>query len=126
MKNLFEAAELDEVKQRIAQLRPDSERLWGKMNSAQALAHCSAAFEMATGKVFPRRILIGRLVGRLAKKSMIVNETPMRRNSSTEKSCVIADERDFTVERQRLLGSIALRRPALRHAPNIPTSFSGR
>ncbi len=106
MKNLFEAAASDEVKQRIAQLRPDSERQWGKMNSAQVLAHCSAAFEMAMGKVFPRRILIGRLVGRLAKKSMIVNETPMRRNSTTEKSCLITDERDFVVERQRLLGSI--------------------
>ena len=106
MKNLFEAAASDEVKQRIAQLRPDSERLWGKMNSAQALAHCSAAFEMATGKVFPHRILIGRLLGRLAKKSMIVNETPMRRNSMTEKSCLITDERNFMAERQRLLSSI--------------------
>jgi len=42
-KNLFEAAAVDEVKRRMAQLRPDSERLWGKMNAAQALAHCSVA-----------------------------------------------------------------------------------
>ena len=75
MKNLFEAAMVEEVKERMAQLRPESERLWGKMNAAQSLAHCSAAMKMATGKIYPPRILIGRLLGRLAKKSLIVNGT---------------------------------------------------
>ena len=32
MKNFFEAARVNEVKERMALLRPDSERLWGKMN----------------------------------------------------------------------------------------------
>jgi transposase InsO family protein len=102
MKNLFESATVEEVKERMAQLRPDSERLWGKMNPAQALAHCSAAMEMALGEKVPPRNLIGRLLGRLAKKSMIVNEKPMPRNSATDKSLVVKDERDFAVERQRL------------------------
>ena len=64
MKNLFEAARVEEVKERMAQLRPDSERLWGKMNPAQALAHCSAAMEMAMGKICPPRVLIGRSLDR--------------------------------------------------------------
>jgi hypothetical protein len=102
MKNLFESATVEEVKERMAQLRPDSERLWGKMNPAQALAHCSAAMEMALGEKVPPRILIGRLLGRWAKKSMIVNEKPMPRNSATDKSLVVKDERDFAVEKQRL------------------------
>ena len=102
MKNLFEAATVEEVKGRIARLRPDSDRLWGKMNPAQALAHCSSAMEMAVGKRTPPRILIGRLLGRLAKKSMIVNEKPMPRNAGTEKSLVVNDERDFVAERLRL------------------------
>jgi transposase InsO family protein len=72
------------------------------MNPAQALAHCSAAMEMAVGKRTPPRILIGRLLGRLAKKSMIVNEKPMPRNAGTEKSLVVGDERDFVAERLRL------------------------
>ena len=106
VKNLFEAATVEEVKERMAQLRPESERQWGKMNPAQALAHCSAAMEMATGKICPPRILIGRLLGRVAKKSVIVNGTPMRRNSMTEKSAVVTDERDFVVERQGLRESM--------------------
>jgi hypothetical protein len=102
MKNLFEAATVEEVKERVARLRPDSDRLWGKMNPAQALAHCSAAMEMAVGEKLPRRILIGRLLGRLAKKSMILNEKPMPRNAGTDESLVVTDERDFVAERQRL------------------------
>jgi len=106
MKNLFEAAAVEEVKERNAKLRPDSERLWGKMNPAQALAHCSAAIEMAVGEICPPRILMGRLLGRWAKKSLIVNGKPMRRNSITDNSVVVADERDSVVERQRLGESI--------------------
>jgi Protein of unknown function (DUF1569) len=106
VKNLFEAAEVEELKERTAQLRPDSERLWGKMKPAQMLAHCSAAIGMAVGEVRPPRILIGRLLGPLAKRSVIVNGTPMRRNAMTEKSCLVTDERDFVAERQRLRESI--------------------
>ena len=102
MKNLFEAATVGEVKERMAQLKPDSDRLWGKMNPAQTLAHCSAAMEMAVGERTPPRILIGRLLGRFAKKSMIVNEKPMPRNVGTDKSLVVSDERDFVAERQRM------------------------
>src|SRR5712664_3025012 len=98
MKNLFEVATVEEVKERMAQLRPDSERLWGKMNPAQALAHCSAAMEMAMGKIRPPRILIGRLLGRLAKKSVIVNGISMSRTAMTEKGCLVTDERDFMME----------------------------
>ena len=102
MKNLFEAPTVEEVKGRLAQLKPDSERVWGKMNAAQALAHCSAAMEMAMGAKKPPRIFIGRLLGRFAKKSMIAKEKPMPRNVGTDKSLVVSDERDFAVERQRL------------------------
>src|SRR6266404_5714814 len=107
MKNLFEAATVEEVKKRMAHLTPDNERLWGKMNPAQALAHCSAGMEMALGEKSPPRIFIGRLLGRLAKKSMIVNEKPMPRNVGTDKSLVVSNDRDFAVEKQRLFELIA-------------------
>jgi hypothetical protein len=49
MKNLFDAATVDEVKARLVCLRPDSERRWGSMNAAQAVAHCAAGLELALG-----------------------------------------------------------------------------
>ena len=103
MKTLFEAAMAAQIQERMAQLTPHSERLWGKMTPAQALAHCSGAMEMAMGDTPPQpRILIGRLLGPLAKKSLLVNGTPMRRNSGTDRSLVVSDDRDFLTERQRL------------------------
>ncbi len=76
------------------------------MNVAQMLANCSAAIGMAEGTVTPPRILLGRLLGPLAKKSLIVNGEPMRRNAMTEKSLLVTDEREFMVEWQRLRESI--------------------
>ena len=105
MKNLFEAAALEEVKQRMAQLRPDCERQWGSMDPAQMLAHCPAWMEIAAGLKFPPRSLVGRVFGRFAK-STLLNEEPVRRNMPSDKSLMIGDERDFAVERQRLEGWI--------------------
>lgn len=102
MKNLFEAATVTEIKIRMSLLQPNSERLWGTMNPAQALAHCCAGIEMAMAEKGPPRLLIGKLVGWFAKRSLIVNGTPMRRNSPTHKSLQVTDERDFEFERQRL------------------------
>jgi hypothetical protein len=106
MKHLFEAARAEEVKQRLEQLQPDSQRQWGNMDPAQMLAHCSAAIDMAEGKIVSPRIMIGRLLGPLAKKSLIIKGEPMRRNSKTAPSVIVADERNFIVEKKRLLESI--------------------
>jgi hypothetical protein len=102
MKDLFAAATLEEAKQRVAMLRPESARRWGKMSAAQMLAHCAASMEMAVGMTFPPRRFIGRLVGPLAKKAVITEGKPFRRNSPSDKSLIIHDERDFEAERQRL------------------------
>src|SRR5579864_7237064 len=102
MRNLYEAARVEEVKNRMAQLRSDSQRQWGKMSAAQALAHCSGAIEMAMGEVRPQRMLLGSIIGRIVKPMAFKDEEPMRKNSPTIKGLVIADERDFGKERERL------------------------
>ena len=106
MKNLFEAARVGEVKQRIAQLRPDSERLWGKMNAAQALEHCSRGMDMALGDKTPPRVFVGRILGRMVKPKVMGNDEPLRRNSPTAKQLVVQDERDLGTGRERLCGLI--------------------
>lgn len=106
MKNLFEAAKVEEVKQRIAQMKPDSERQWGKMNPAQALEHCSRGMEMALGDKTPPRVLIGRILGWIVKPRVMGNDEPLRRNSPTAKELVVQDERELVTERTRLYGLI--------------------
>jgi hypothetical protein len=106
MKNLFEPARVAEVKQRVAQLNPESEHLWGKMNAPQAVAHCSAGLEMALGdKLLPRK-LVGILIGRVIKPLALRDDEPMRRNSPTAEALIVQDERDLARERERLCALI--------------------
>jgi hypothetical protein len=102
VKNLFEPVSVTELKQRIAQLRPESARQWGKMNPAQALAHCARGLEMALGDKIPPRMLIGRMIGRIVKPMAIGNDEPMRRNSPTMPQLVVHDQPDMVAERARL------------------------
>ena len=102
MHNLFEASSAAEIRRRIERLRPDSPRQWGAMDVAQMMAHCSAWFEMAAGLNSPPRSLVGRLVGGLAKRS-VLGAAPIRRNMPTEKRLMRNDERQFAPEQRRLL-----------------------
>ena len=106
MRNIFEPNAGQEIKDRLSQLRPESQRQWGKMNPAQAVAHCCKGMEQALGDVLPPRMLIGRLIGSYVKSKALGDDAPMRRNSPTVPGFVVLDDRDFLAERHRLNGFI--------------------
>jgi len=101
MKNLFQPETVDEVLARIDSLQSGSQRQWGKMDVAQMMAHCSATMDMASGRLNPPRLFIGRLIGPLARP-IFTNEKPFSRNGPTDKSLLISDPRDFAREREQL------------------------
>ena len=101
MKNLFEKDATDEILTRIEMLQPSAERQWGKMDAAQMMAHCSAALDMASGRLNPPRMFIGRLMGSFVKP-IYSNEKPFSRNNPTDKTLVVSDRRDFEREREKL------------------------
>ena len=73
------------------------------MTAPQMLAHCSVSMQWAVGEVVPEKgPLLVRLIGRLVKPLVFRNEDPLRKNSPTAKSLIVADERDFANERERL------------------------
>ena len=105
MKNLFDKDSYDEIARRINALTPGTQRQWGKMNVAQMLAHCKAAFSVPlSNKKMPRSIL-GLLVGWMIK-SKLHNEEPWKRNLPTAPNFKITGERDFEKEKQELIGLI--------------------
>jgi hypothetical protein len=106
MKNPFEPSKVKEVKERMAILTPQSQQQWGKMNPAQAVAHCAAGLEMALGDRTPPRLILGRIIGGIIKLKVLGNDLPLRRNSPTVKGLVVQDERDLERERERLSGLI--------------------
>jgi hypothetical protein len=127
MKNLFEAATVKEVHLRIGRLRPDSERIWGKMSPAQAVAHCAASMEWAVGDKTPPRMFVGRILGTVVKPMVFKDDAPMRRNSPTTKDLIVGDDRNLETERQRLRGLVdRFHQAGSERCATHPHSFFGR
>ena len=101
MENMFNAADHAALQQRLSRLQPSSGRRWGKMNAAQMLAHCAAAMEMACGDRQKKQAFLGKLITPFIR-STVLGPKPLGRNSPTDPDLLIADEREFAAERQRL------------------------
>jgi hypothetical protein len=105
MKSLFVPADRESLLQRIHALDPGSARQWGKMNPAQMLCHCSRALETGTGDRPMKQKLIGKILMPFFRSS-ILGKKPFSKNSPTDPTFVVSDEREFAAERARLLGLI--------------------
>ena len=106
MKTLWQPDSVQELKDRMSHLRPDTPRLWGKMTPAQAMAHCTLAMELACGDRRPPRMLIGRLIGSIIKPMAFKESEPMRRNSPTIPGFQVSDTRDLAAECDNLARAI--------------------
>jgi hypothetical protein len=105
MKSLFEPGDRNAILARIAALRPDAQRGWGKMDPAQMICHCAIAMETGTGDRPRKQGLLGRILMPFFRSS-ILGEKPFSRNSPTDPTFVVSDPRDFEAERTRLVGLI--------------------
>ena len=100
MKSLHDASYRSELVRRVRELRPDSERRWGKMTVDQMLWHVSDALANAVGEKtiaatkppLPRRLL----------KFMILN-LPWGKNAPTMDAFVAKQNYDFGAEQARCL-----------------------
>jgi len=106
MPSLFEPSRRDEIVHRLEKLPPGAPRQWGKMSAGQMLAHCSIALEAGTGDAPRRQALIGKILAPFVKRT-ILSEKPFSRNSPTDPTFVIRDDRSFEEEKKRLLGTIS-------------------
>src|SRR5207244_3907217 len=88
-----------ELRERLQRLSPETKSRWGKMNSAQMLAHCSAGMQVPIGEMKVKRSPL-RLIGWMFK-GMIRNGKPFSKNSPTAPEFVIADQRSFESEKKK-------------------------
>lgn len=105
MKSLFHAPVSAEVIERIQKIHADLKPLWGKMNSAQMLAHCTIATEYACGDHPARQIFLGRIFG-TPFKANFYNEKPFGRNLPTSPKFIVADSRDVEAEKKKLISTL--------------------
>lgn len=102
MKSFFDPSAKVEMITRLDKLTPATKPLWGKMNSAQMMAHNVAVMEYAAG-IAPgeKQMFIGK-VFMLFMKKQFTNDKPHSRNAPTSPSFLMASEKDFAKEKQRL------------------------
>lgn len=83
MKSVFDKSTRDGLIKRIESLSEDSKAQWGKMNVYQMLKHCVLCEEMYHGIKNYKRVFLGRVIGRIALKNLLKDETPLKPGSPT-------------------------------------------
>lgn len=83
MKSVFDTSTREELVKRINSLSQQSNAQWGKMNVFQMLKHCTLSEEMILGKIKIKRVLPGRLFGRMILKKLLKDNSPFGKNSPT-------------------------------------------
>jgi hypothetical protein len=87
---------------RVRALRPDSQRLWGRMTVDQMLWHVNESFRLALGDVEFQRMNVPRLPKALLKWIVLYVPWP-RGRAPTYDEMRAREAHDFGVEQQRLL-----------------------
>lgn len=107
MENVFSKDVTTRIVNRINSLSPESQANWGTMNVSQMLAHCCVSYEYVfeEGK-YPKPKGIKLALLKLFVKPIVVGTKPYSKNGRTAPDFIISDERDFSRERERLIGFI--------------------
>lgn len=105
--DIFSKAVSDSFIARINQLTPDSKPLWGKMDVTQMLAHCNVTYEYVfePDKHKPAGAIMKFFLKNFVK-SKVVSDKAYPKNNPTGPDFIIKDNRDFSKEKERLIGFI--------------------
>lgn len=103
MQNVFLKKDCDQFIDRINQLKQDSQPLWGKMSVDQMLAHCNVTYEMVYDNIHSKPNAFIRLLLKVLAKNKVVSESPYSKNLSTAPQFIIKGDKDFNLEKNRLI-----------------------
>lgn len=105
MNSLFSKEHVESLVQRIQQLTPEHQALWGKMNVGQMIAHCSSTMEVVRDQKHLKRLFIGYVIGGLLKKQYY-NDKPFKKNSPTHPYFLHTDTRELEAEKEQLINHL--------------------
>lgn len=104
--NIFTKDVSEGVIERIEQLHHEAAPNWGKMNSAQMLAHCNVTYELVFENRHPKPNPLLKFFLKKFVKNYVVSTVPYKQNSKTAPVFVIKDPRNFMLEKKRLIDFI--------------------
>lgn len=92
--------------QRLGKLTNETKPLWGKMNSAQMLAHLNVTYDLAYNRIKTNPNLFMKFMLKTVIKGIVTGEKPYPKNSGTGKEFIISDARNFEKEKSILISNI--------------------
>jgi len=106
IRDLFSETGVNETLARIDKLEAKTKPEWGKMTIGQMLAHCSVAYDMALTDQYPKSGAFKTFIISLLAKKAVVGPKPYPKNGRTAPDFLITDEREFELEKNRLVSNI--------------------
>lgn len=101
MQSIFEPAAANSIIERIDKLQDGAPGQWGKMSVSQMLRHCQQPVKVALGELQLKHSLIGKLFGKMAKRSFLKTGS-FKKNLPTAPEFLVKDQPVFDQEKQQL------------------------
>ncbi|MFI5149872.1 MAG: DUF1569 domain-containing protein [Bacteroidia bacterium] len=111
MKNLFSKQDKEEILQRISRLSENTQPQWGKMSVGQMLKHCTLPLALAMTNPKPKRTLMGRVIGGMAK-GPVIGPAPFKKNGFTPKEFKVETKEVFNEQKTKLVSMLEKFSPA--------------
>lgn len=105
--NIFDQKVQLVLSHRLDSLKDTHQAHWGKMNSAQMLAHLNVMFELGLKDNLPSPNRFVKFMLKTLVKEKIVNENPYKKNSRTAPEMVIKHQPNFESERVKVQNYLA-------------------
>lgn len=106
MKNIFSQSVSEEMIQRIDALEPNTKPKWGKMSVSQMLAHCNVTYELTYENKHPKPKGFKKWLLKTFIKKIVVSEKPFKKNGRTAPVFLITNDKEFEIEKTRLINYI--------------------
>ncbi|MDB5129837.1 DUF1569 domain-containing protein [Mucilaginibacter sp.] len=101
MKTIFDKTTRDELISRINSLNGNNSAEWGKMTAYQMIKHCTVYEDMMLGKKPFKRVFLGYIFGKWALKTLIRDESPLKRNMPSDPGLIIKESQgDIAAEKK--------------------------
>ena len=102
--NIFTQSVSDKLIDRINHLTSTTTPVWGKMTVSQMMARCNVSYEMAFEDKHPKpNFFMGFILKTFIKKALVDDVTPYKKNSPTAPAFIINEEKNFEIEKKKLI-----------------------
>jgi hypothetical protein len=106
IENIYSKNVADQFINRINKLSASTSNQWGKMDASQMMAHCNVSYDMAFDENYKKSSPFLRFILKNLAKKGLVNDSPLKKNSSTATEMIVKGPRNFEDEKSKLIANV--------------------